>query len=334
MEERLFFIGLAMGAFAWLSKKFKDNDTLDTPVKVGLWHGLFCALAAFSICLVLVMSIESRSRFVAVAANVLSVAELYPSLAVALIAGIIGFWRGWRSGKKPSTRGYFLAEDHEWSETVFSAVLLASLLMYFVIQAFKIPSGSMESTLLIGDHLFVNKFIYGLRVPLTGKRVVPLRSPQRGDIIVFQFPVDDPTEIHCGSVQYRKDFIKRVIGLPGDTIEVKAGHLIRNGKPVGDEPYAQYLDGPMRQPESVRATQLSHDQYQRLWQTHQLDHELQDVQRDYFGPVTVPPNDYFAMGDNRDRSCDSRYWGPVESKYIKGKAWFIYWPPTRMRIVH
>jgi signal peptidase I len=333
VEERLFFIGLAMGAFAWLSKKFKETGALDSPQKVGLWHGAFCALAGFSISLVLVMSIESRAKFVVIAANVLSTTELYTSLGVAFVAGILGYWRGSAMEFKPSTREYFLNEDSEWSETVFSAVLLAAVLMYFVIQAFKIPSGSMESTLLIGDHLFVNKFVYGLRVPVSGKRVLPLKKVQRGDIIVFRFPVDDPRELHCGSVQFRKDFIKRVIGLPGETVQVQAGHVFIDGKQLTEEPYAQYLDGPERQPPSVHAQDLSPEKYQELWQTHQLDKELQDVQRDYFGPVKVPEGAYFAMGDNRDRSCDSRYWGPVESRYLKGKAWFIYWPPARMRVV-
>jgi signal peptidase I len=333
MEERLFFIGLAMGAFTWLSRKFKETRALDTPTKVALWHAAFCGLAGFSISLVLVMSIESRARFVAIAANVLSTTELYPSLAVAAVAAAIGFWRGKTVGEKSGTRSYYLDEDAEWSETVFSAVLLAAVLMYFVIQAFKIPSGSMESTLLIGDHLFVNKFIYGVRVPFSGKRLFPLRAVKRGDIVVFRFPVDDPHELHCGNVQYRKDFIKRVIALPGDTVEVKAGRVILNGKPDPEEPYAQYVDGSNRMPAPERAKQLSREQYQKIWQGHDLDRELQDVQRDHFGPVTVPPGAYFAMGDNRDRSCDSRYWGPVETKYLKGKAWFIYWPPSRMRLV-
>ncbi|MDE2039112.1 MAG: signal peptidase I [Elusimicrobia bacterium] len=264
----------------------------------------------------------------------MSTTELYSSLAAAVVLGLLGFWRGYAKPLKPSTRDYFLNEDSEWSETVFSAVLLAAALMYFVIQAFKIPSGSMESTLQIGDHLFVNKFIYGLRVPLADKRIFPVRKVERGDVIVFQFPVDDPREVHCGSVQYRKDFIKRVIGLPGETVQVKAGHVFINGKELEPEPYAQYLDGPYRQPESVHAADLSPSRYQSIWQHHQLDHELEDIERDYFGPVKVPPRSYFVMGDNRDRSCDSRYWGPVESKYLKGKAWFIYWPPSRMRIIH
>jgi signal peptidase I len=331
MEERLFFIGVAMGLYTWASKRFKDQKTLDTPAKRGLWHGAFCALAAFSVTLVVALSMETRSRLLPITGNLFTTGELYPALMAGLVFGVIGFWRG--MGEQQNQRGYFLAEDSEWSETVFSAVLLASVLMYFVVQAFKIPSGSMESTLLIGDHLFVNKFIYGLRVPFSGKRVLALRPPHRGDIVVFRFPVDDPRELHCGSVQYRKDFIKRVIGLPGDRIQVQGGHVFVNGEELQNESYAQYLDGPQRQPESVRATQLSGEQYQKLWENHELDKELQEIQRDYFGPVTVPKDAFFAMGDNRDRSCDSRYWGPVEKRYLKGKAWFIYWPPSRMRLV-
>ncbi|MDE1975980.1 MAG: signal peptidase I [Elusimicrobia bacterium] len=222
----------------------------------------------------------------------------------------------------------------EWSETVFSAVLLAAMLMYFVLQAFKIPSGSMENTLLIGDHLFVNKFIYGFEIPLTGKRVLELRSVKRGDVIVFRFPDEKPDAQHCGSSQYGKDFIKRVVGLPGDVVQVKDGVLYVNGQKQPTPPDGEYVDGPNRQPESLLAKSLTRRQYQTLWQTHRLDAVLQDVQRDYFGPVTVPPHDYFAMGDNRDRSCDSRYWGPVENKDIKGKAWFIYWPPSRVGLIH
>ncbi|MHB2025551.1 MAG: signal peptidase I [Elusimicrobiota bacterium] len=334
MEERLLFIGLAMGAYAWASRRLEKTGALDTPNKIGLWHGLFCALAAFSAALVLVLSMESRVKFVSVAENALSSAEFYPGLAAALAAGLIGFWRGRKSGEKSESRDYYLAEDMEWSETVFSAVVLAGVLMYFVLQAFKIPSGSMENTLLIGDHLFVNKFVYGLQVPFTDKRVLPLRPVRRGDIIVFRFPDEDPSALHCGSVQYGKDFIKRVIGLPGDTVEVKAGQLLVNGQAQKKEPYARYADGPMRQPESLLAKTFSRAKYQSLWQTRQLDATLEDVQRDYFGPVTVPAGDYFAMGDNRDRSCDSRYWGPVESKDIRGKAWFIYWPPSRVGILH
>jgi signal peptidase I len=338
MEERLFFVGLAMGAFAWLSRRWDQSKSLDTAVKSGLWHGAFCALSAFSAVWVIMMSLDSRAKFISIAAQAVSTTELYPSLAAGAVFGVIGFWRGLSKGVSPEGRRFFLGEDLEWSETVFSAVLLASVLMYFVVQAFKIPSGSMERTLLVGDHLFVNKFTYGLRVPFTGKRVLPLRQVARGDVIVFRFPSDDPTELHCGSIQFGKDFIKRVIGLPGDVIQINGGHLFINGQQIGEEPYAQYLDGPSREPESMKAKEFTPDQYQNYWQSHQLDRALEfsppySGPRDYFGPVKVPPHSFFVMGDNRDRSCDGRYWGPVEEKYLKGKAWLLYWPPSRMKTV-
>jgi signal peptidase I len=338
MEERLFFVGLAMGAFAWLSRRWGRSQALDTPAKTGLWHALFCGLAAFSAVWVIMMSLDSRSRFISIAAHAVSTTELYPSLAAGVIAAVIGFWRGFARGAAPEGRRYFLGEDLEWAETVFSAVLLASVLMYFVVQAFKIPSGSMRNTLLEGDHLFVNKFIYGLRVPFTGRRVLALRQVQRGDVIVFRFPVDDPKERHCGDVQYGKDFIKRVIGVPGDTVAVRGGHVILNDRPVAgaDEPYAQYLIGLARETESATAKEFPPEQYQKRWEEHALDRTLElsgSGPRDYFGPVTVPPHSFFVMGDNRDRSCDGRYWGPVGEKYLKGKAWFLYWPPSRMKTV-
>ncbi len=321
-----------MGAYWWLSGKWKESGAVNSALKSGLWHGAFTGLAGFSVALVVMMSMESRGKWISVAANAFSTGELYPSLAVALATGVWGFFTAYRAGSSAEKRKHYLSEDWEWAETVFSAVLLASLLMYFVVQAFKIPSGSMKNTLLIGDHLFVNKFIYGVRVPFTGKRLLAFRPVERGDIIVFRFPSDDPKELHCGSIQYGKDFIKRVVGLPGDKLQVKNGQLFRNGEPAGLEPYAQFTD-MYRQPLSLEAKALDAAGYQELWQTHALDSRLQDILRDQFGPVTVPPGTYMVMGDNRDQSCDSRYWGPVEQRYLKGKAWFIYWPPSRMGAV-
>lgn len=332
MEYRLFFIGLAMGAFAWFSRGWQKEGGPRTPMLSALWHSFFFFLAGFSITMILSMSFETREKFISVAAHVVPVGELYHALLAGVVLGVIGFWRAWTEGEKVEKRRHFLHEDLEWADTVFSAALMASLLMMFVIQAFKIPSASMERTLLIGDHLFVNKFLYGLRVPVSGARVLPIRQPKRGDVMVFQFPVDDPTALHCGSVQYGKDFIKRLIGEPGDTIAVAAGRVILNGKPIGDEPYAVH-DAAYIEPVSPMAAKLSPEQYQTLWQNHHLDEELQNNQRDYFGPVKVPPGEYFMMGDNRDHSCDSRYWGPVPEKYVKGNAWFIYWPPSRMGAV-
>jgi signal peptidase I len=332
MEYRLFFIGLAMGAFAWFSRGWQKEGGPKTPMLSALWHAFFFFLAGFSITMILSMSFETRERFISVAAHVIPVGELYRAMLVGVVAGVIGFWRAWNAGDKAEKRRYFLHEDLEWADTVFSAALMASLLMMFVIQAFKIPSASMERTLMIGDHLFVNKFLYGLRVPVTGGRILPIRQPKRGDVVVFEFPVDDPTALHCGSVQYGKDFIKRLIGEPGDTIQVERGRVILNGKPIGDEPYAVH-DSPYLEPPSPIAAKLTPEQYQTLWQNHQLDAELNNNQRDFFGPVKVPPGEYFMMGDNRDHSCDSRYWGPVPERYVKGNAWFIYWPPSRMGAV-
>jgi signal peptidase I len=338
MEERLFWIGIVMGAYAWASNRWKKSGAIDSAAKAGAWHGLFCAIAGFSITLVVVMSMESRTKFISIAADSFSSGEVYPSLVVALLAGIVGFWRAATEGRSAKKREYYLAEDWEWSETVFSAVLLASVLMYCVVQAFKIPSGSMRMTFLEGDHLFVNKFIYGLRVPFKGTRIMPLRSIERKDIVVFRFPSDNPQEAHCGSIQYGKDFIKRVIGLPGETVAVKDGKVFINGQLLADEPYAQYLDA-QRAPSPAYPRELTLPIYNEYWQNHELDRRIEEMQRDnpymgsqkdYFGPVTVPKDAYFVMGDNRDRSCDSRYWGPVEKKYLKGKAWFIYWPPSRM----
>jgi signal peptidase I len=325
MEERLFVIGIAMGAYAWLTRRWTDDGKLDHRWFAVFWHALFLGLAGFAITLVAVLSMESR-RFSA-PGGMFSYRQLIPALCGAGVLGLFGFWRAWSEGSGAEKRRHFLNEDMEWAETVFSAVLLAALLMYFVVQAFKIPSGSMESTLRIGDHLFVNKFIYGLKVPFVDKRVLALRQVQRGDIVVFRFPTEDVNEEHCGSVQHGKDFIKRVIGLPGDRVELKAGEVFINGAPLGKEDYAQYLD-PVRHPKPIFPISL--EQYQTLWEGRKLDGKLGDGMRDDFGPIAVPPDAYLMMGDNRDRSCDGRYWGPVQKKYLKGKAWIKYWPPSRM----
>jgi signal peptidase I len=175
----------------------------------------------------------------------------------------------------------------EYGEALFIALILAFIIRSFVIQAFKIPSGSMLETLQIGDHLLVNKFVYGLKVPFTDMIVVPVDDPEFQDIIVFEFP-EDPG----------KDFIKRVIGLPGDTIAIKDKVVYRNGEPL-DEPYVQHTKP-----------------------------NILPTRRDNMPEVTVPTGKYFVMGDNRDNSHDSRFWGFVDREKIKGKAWIIYWSWT------
>jgi signal peptidase I len=174
----------------------------------------------------------------------------------------------------------------EYAEALLMAVLLALFIRTFVVQAFKIPSGSMLPTLQIGDHLLVNKFIYGIRIPFIGKRFFEFRHPQHGDVIVFIYP-QDPT----------KDFIKRVVGVPGDRIEVRNKDLFVNGEKVND-PNAHY---DAKSPSMARSP------------------------RDNFGPFEVPGNQVFVMGDNRDHSHDSRFWGPVKDEEILGKAFILYW---------
>ncbi len=171
----------------------------------------------------------------------------------------------------------------EYAEALIIAFILAFLIRSFVIQAFKIPSGSMLQTLQIGDHLLVNKFIYGLRIPFTDIFITRFSDPEFQDIIVFEFP-KDPS----------KDFIKRIIGTPGDVLEMRNKVLYRNGKKV-DEPYVQHVEHGYR------------------------------PDRDTFAKITVPKDKYFVMGDNRDQSYDSRFWGFVDRDKIEGKAMILYW---------
>lgn len=181
----------------------------------------------------------------------------------------------------------------EWSEALIVAVVLALIIRTFLFQAFKIPSGSMLDTLLIGDHLLVNKFIYGTTVPGLDGQYLKVRDPERGDVVVFEFPGDEGK-----SFFEKRDFIKRVIGLPGDLIEVKAKQVYVNGQPFS-VPQEKHKDQEMVP--SVASP------------------------RDFSGPIKVPENSYFVMGDNRDFSFDSRFWGYVHRSKIKGKAFIKYW---------
>ena len=175
----------------------------------------------------------------------------------------------------------------EYAQAIILAVILALFIRTFVVQAFKIPSESMLDTLKIGDHILVSKFLYGIKEPFTDSVIVPVKSPRRGDVVVFIYPVDTT-----------KDYIKRVIGLPGDKLEIIDKKVFINGK-VLNEPYARFADRIII-PRGVQP-------------------------RDNFGPVTVPEGKLFVMGDNRDHSYDSRYWGFVNINKVKGKAFVIYW---------
>lgn len=181
-------------------------------------------------------------------------------------------------------------------EVIIPALILALLIRTFVIQAFKIPSESMYPTLQVGDHLFVLKFSYGIPIPFTNKKIFKWHSPQRGDIIVFKYPKD-----------VKRDFIKRTIGLPGEKILVSHKQVYINSRPLS-EPYKIHTDFyPSSDDASVR------DNWEK--------------------PRNIRRGNYFMMGDNRDSSFDSRFWGQLQEEMIKGKAFFIYWPPWRIGLI-
>ncbi|MCF8029640.1 MAG: signal peptidase I [Desulfohalobiaceae bacterium] len=196
--------------------------------------------------------------------------------------------------QKKKQKGAF----REYAEALAIALLLAFVIRSFVVQAFKIPSGSMLPTLKIGDHLLVNKFLYGLRIPFTDVFITDFSDPEFQDIVVFRFPENES-----------KDFIKRVIGTPGDTIRIRDQQVYRNGKRL-KEPYIR----PNRS--NVVGTFPKNK-----WPPHSFDPRV----RNNLGPIEVPENKYFVMGDNRGESYDSRFWGFVEENKILGEAWIIYW---------
>lgn len=195
--------------------------------------------------------------------------------------------------KVKKSRGHRKPWYREYGEALLVAAVLALIIRTFIVQAFKIPSGSMEDTLLIGDHLLVNKFIYGMQIPFTDSRILPIRHPERGDIIVFEFPED-----RGKSFLQRRDFIKRVVGTPGDVVEVREKKVFVNGKPFVI-PQEVHKESDLIPPNLAP--------------------------RDFMPPVKVPADQYFVMGDNRDRSYDSRFWGFVDTGDIKGLAFIKYW---------
>jgi len=172
----------------------------------------------------------------------------------------------------------------EYVEAIIIALLLAFFIRTFVVQAFKIPSGSMIPTLLIGDHILVNKFGYGVKNPLNGTVWIAMDEPRRHDVIVFKYP-QNPSQ----------DYIKRVVGVAGDRVEVVRKQVLVNGVPFVE-------------PNAVN-----------------LEAEILPSPRDNMEPITVPPGSVFVMGDNRDNSHDSRFWGAVDLKAIRGKAFMLYW---------
>jgi len=183
-------------------------------------------------------------------------------------------------------------EIKEWVETIFVALILALIIRSFIVQPFKIPTGSMEETLLVGDRILVNRFIYGLRIPFTTKRIFKFKKPERADVIVFNYP-EDP----------KRAFIKRVIGKEGDVVEIKDGKIYINSK------------------------LFEHPAIKNTYYYNQGNLGLINQK------IVVPKDSYYVLGDNSRSSRDSRYWGFVPDKYLIGKAFLIYWPIKRIRII-
>ena len=182
----------------------------------------------------------------------------------------------------------------EYLESIVVAVILALFIRTFAVQAFKIPTGSMQPNLLIGDHLLVNKLVYSPSLGPIEDALLGKKEVARGHVVVFKFP-EDP----------RRDFIKRVIGLPGERIEIRNKTVFVDGKPL-DEPYAHFIEQPL--------------------QPNDPEYGLRgETIRDNYGPELVPPGQLFVMGDNRDNSRDSRFWGFLPRDQVKGRALLVYW---------
>lgn len=195
----------------------------------------------------------------------------------------------------------------DWAKSFQLAVLLFLLVRAFVVEAFKIPSGSMEGTLLVGDFLLVNKLVYGAEIPITHKRLPAIRQPERGDVIVFQWP-SDPS----------KNFVKRLVGVAGDTLSMAEGRLLRNGAPI-EERYVKHTE-PGVDPAA--------DDFR--WQrAHRIPTAEASIgyhpSRNNWGPIVVPPRHFFVLGDNRDNSLDSRYWGFVPDSLVRGQPMVVYY---------
>ncbi|HVF41033.1 MAG TPA: signal peptidase I [Gemmatimonadaceae bacterium] len=225
------------------------------------------------------------------------------------------------SNRRQSTGLAFL---WEWFRSVVIALALFFVIRSFFVEAFKIPTGSMEGTLLVGDFLLVNKLVYGAEVPFTKVKLPAIRTPARGDIIVFQWPLDRT-----------KNFVKRIVGLPGDTLEMRQGQLILNGR-VQREEYASH---------TAPGSDVSSDE-EFKWQLAYLlgssspvrdaprsPVQVQSLQaspgyhpsRNNWGPLIVPQANYFVLGDNRDNSLDSRYWGFVADSLVRGQPLVVYY---------
>ncbi|RKY98146.1 MAG: signal peptidase I [Candidatus Hydrothermota bacterium] len=218
--------------------------------------------------------------------------------------------------KDSKFRNRVLAEIRSWAVVIFVVILLRT----FVVAAYHIPSSSMEDTLLVGDFLLAFKPVYGIHIPFTDKVILRMKKPHRGEIVIFSSPLEE-----------RRDLVKRCIALPGDTVQIINKVVYINGKPL-DEPYAVHKDPRIFPPKFKVETEAEIKQFEQLWLSGEFrKSEIRDFVRDNFGPVVVPDGTVFVMGDNRDFSFDSRFFGPLELKKLKAMPLIIYfsWNPWR-----
>ncbi len=217
------------------------------------------------------------------------------------------------NGRTRAPRGFRMSWLWEWAKVFPAAVVVFLLLRTFLVEAYKIPTGSMERTLLVGDFLLVNKLLYGAEIPFSGRRLPAIRAPQHGDVIVFEYPVDPS-----------KNFVKRLVGLSGDTLAMRDGELLRNGQRMAEQYVVHTEPGVDPVNEEFR--------WQRgyLVKTAVAAGAIGDAagyrpSRNNWGPIVVPPRHFFVLGDNRDNSLDSRYWGFVPDSLLRGTPLVVYY---------